>query len=95
MDQLALGDLRGEAGLHGPPEEAPKALGTPALADPGQAGVGGQRLVQAITAESVDREIDLRLPQQAPVVDDPEQEPGQHQPHRDLGIDARPAPPAP
>jgi hypothetical protein len=32
VDQLALGDLRGEAGLHGPPEEAPKALGTPALA---------------------------------------------------------------
>ncbi len=34
VDQLALGDLRGEAGLHGPPEEAPKALGTPALAIP-------------------------------------------------------------
>jgi hypothetical protein len=91
VDHLALGDLRVDAGTHGPLEDAAEALGAPALADPGQARVIGQGLVQAIAAEPADREVDLRLPQQPPVVNDPEQEPGQHQPYRDLRVDAGPA----
>jgi hypothetical protein len=91
MDHIALGDLRLDAGTHRPLKDAAEALGTPALADPGQTGVVGQGLVQAITAEPADREVDLRLPQQPAVMHDPEQEPGQHQPHRDLGVDAGPA----
>ena len=91
MDDLALGDLRLDAGPNGALEDAAEALGSPALPDPRQRRVVGQGLVQAIAAEPADREIDLRLPHQPPVVDDAEKEARQHQPDRDLGIDARPA----
>ena len=74
VDDLALGDPRVDAGPHGALEDAAEALGAPALADPGQPRMIGQRLVQAIAAEPADREVDLRLPHEPPVVNDPEQE---------------------
>ena len=51
----------------------------------------GQDLVQAITAEPADCEVDLGLAHQPPVVDEAEQETREHQPKGDLGIDARPS----
>ena len=51
----------------------------------------GQRLVQAVADEPADREVDLGLAHQPPVVDDAEQEAREHQPHGHLGIDARPS----
>jgi hypothetical protein len=51
-----------EAGLPGTLKNAAKTLGTPALANPGEDGVVGQRLVQAIAAEPADRKIDLAPP---------------------------------
>ena len=50
----------------------------------------GQRFMQAIAAEPADRELDLGLTHQPPVVDQAEQEAGEHEPKGDLGIDARP-----
>ena len=91
MHDLALGDLRRHAGLHCALEDAPEALGAPALADAGQRRMVGQRLVQPVAHEPADREVDLRLPHQPPVMHDPEQEARQHQPDRDLRIDPRPA----
>jgi len=48
-----------------------------------------QRLVQAIADEPPDPEVDLRLPHQATIVHDPEQEACEHQPDGDLRIDPR------
>ena len=74
VDDLALGDLRLDAGLDGPLEDLAEALGAPALADAGQRRVVGQGLVQAVAGEPADGEVDLRLAQQPPVMDDAEQE---------------------
>ena len=72
--------------------EGPAARRPPrALPDPRQRRVVGQGLVQAIAAEPADRQIDLRLAHQPPVMDDAQKEAGQHEPHRNLGIDARTA----
>jgi hypothetical protein len=90
VHDLAPGDPRGHAGLHRPLEDAPEALGAPALADARQRRMIGQGIVQPVADEPADREVDLRLPQQPSVMHDPEQEPGEHQPDRDLGIDPRP-----
>ena len=46
--------------------------------------------MQPVADEPADREIDLRLAHQPPVMHDAEQEPRKHQPDRDLGIDPRP-----
>jgi hypothetical protein len=90
MHDLASGDLRRHAGQHRSLKDAPEALGAPALADTGQRRMIGQGLVQSIADEPADREIDLRLPHQPPVMHDPEQEPSKHQPDRDFRIDPRP-----
>jgi hypothetical protein len=90
MHDLALGDLRRNASPHRPLEDRAEALSAPALADAGQRRMVGQRLVQPVADEPADREIDLRLAQHPPVMHDPEQEPREHQPDRDLRIDARP-----
>ena len=68
----------------------PKPLGAPALPNAGQRGMVGQGFVQAVTGEPADREIDLRLAHQPPVVDDAKQKAREHQAHRRLGIDAGP-----
>jgi hypothetical protein len=91
MDDLGLGNPRLQTGAHRALEDLPEALGPPALADPGQARMIRQRLVQAVAAEPADREVDLSLTHQPPVVDEAEQESGEHQPNSNLGIDARPS----
>ncbi len=48
-----------------------------------------QCLVQRVTDEPADREIDLRFTHQPPVMDDPEQKTRQHQAHGNFGINAR------
>jgi hypothetical protein len=70
MDDLALRDAGGDAGLHRPLEDATEPLGTPALPYPCQRGMIGQPLLQAVPGEPADRQIDLRLAQEPPVVDD-------------------------
>jgi hypothetical protein len=87
----ALRDPRLEAGAHRALEDPAEAHRTPALADTRQAGMVGQHLVQAVAAEPADREIDLGLTHQPPVVDEAEQEAREHQPQGNLGIDARPS----
>jgi hypothetical protein len=90
MDDLALRDACGDAGLHGPLEDATEPLGAPALPYPRQRGMIGQPLLQAVPGEPADRQVDLRLAQQPPVVDDAEQEACQHQPERRLRRYPRP-----
>jgi hypothetical protein len=93
MDDLALRDAGGDACLHGPFENAPEPLGAPALPYPRQRGMIGQSFLQAVPGEPADRQIDLRLAQEPPVVDDAEQEARQHQPDRRLRRDPRPPDP--
>src|SRR3954470_16786921 len=47
--------------------------------------------VQAVAHEPADREVDLRLAHQTPVMDQAEQEADQHQPNARLGVNAWPA----
>ena len=91
VDDVGLRDPRLKAGAYRALEDPAEALGAPALANPGQARMVGQDLVQAITAEPADCEVDLGLAHQPPVVDEAEQETREHQPKGDLGIDARPS----
>jgi hypothetical protein len=90
MDDLALRNA-GNASLHGALENATEPLGAPALPYPRQRGMIGQSFLQAIPGEPADREVDLRLAHEPPVVDDTEQETRQHQPDRRLRIDPRPS----
>jgi hypothetical protein len=90
MDDLALRDAGSDACLHGPLENATEPLGAPALPYPCQRGMIGQPFLQAVPGEPADRQIDLRLAQEPPVVDDAEQEAGQHQPDRRLRRYTRP-----
>lgn len=73
---------------HDSREDPAEDVLAPTLTDARQRGVIRQRLVQGVTDEPADREIDLRFPHQAPVMDDPEKKAGQHQAHSDLGVDA-------
>lgn len=88
MDDFALGDACGHAGCHGACEDAPETLCAPAVPDTGQRGMIREPLVQTEACEPADRQIDLRLAHQAPVMDDPEKKTRQHQPHGGFGIDA-------
>ncbi len=49
-----------------------------------------QTLVELVADEPADRDIDLRFPHQPTVMHNAEQQPGEHQPDRDLRIDAGP-----
>ena len=91
MQDLALGDPRGHAGLHRPLEDVPEALGAPTLPNARQRGMIRQPIVQTETGEPADREIDLRLAHEPPVMHDTEKEPGQHQAHGRFRRDAGPA----
>jgi len=51
----------------------------------------GQRFMKAVTNEPSDRNVDRGLTHQASIMNDAEQEAGQHQANRNLRIDARPA----
>jgi len=90
VDHLALGDAGRDAGHHRALEHAPEPLGAPALPNPRQAGVIGQRLMQRVADKPADREVHLRLAHQPAVMHDAEQESGQHQPNRHLWVDAGP-----
>jgi hypothetical protein len=74
--------------LHDAREYSTKGLCTPALADARQRRVIRQCLVQGIADEPADREIDLRLPHQSPVMNDAEEKTCKHQAHGDFGINA-------
>ena len=51
----------------------------------------GKTLVQPVSDEPADRDVDLRFPHQPAVVHNPEQQAREHQAHRHLRIDAGPA----
>jgi hypothetical protein len=91
VDNLALGDAGRHAARHRALKDAPEAVRAPALPDAGQRGVIRQRLVQAVADGPADRQVHLGFTQQVTIMDDPEQQPGEHQPHRDLGVDPRAA----
>ena len=95
-----LGPRAAHRGRPGPARDAGRdrarkdpleALGTPALPNPRQARMVRQALVHALAAEPADRQVHLGFAHQPTIVDDPEQQPGQHQAQRDLGIDPRAA----
>ena len=50
-----------------------------------------QNLVKVVADEPPDRDVDLGLPQEAPIVNDAQEKPSQHQPKRSLRINPRPA----
>ena len=90
MHDLALGDPGRHTAPDRPLEDAPKSLRAPALANTGQRRMIRQPLVQAVPREPADREIDLCLSHQTPVMNDPQQEAGQHQAHCRLRRDPGP-----
>jgi len=61
VQHLARGDLCRNAGLDGALEDLPKPLDTPALANAGQRGMVGQRLMQLVTGEPADPPNSLAL----------------------------------
>jgi hypothetical protein len=79
-----------DAGLRRAGQDGAEPLGAPAPADARQAGVVRQRLVQAVADEPADRHVRPGLAHRPPVVHDPERQSREHQPHRDLGVDAGP-----
>jgi len=103
MHDLALGDPGGHTGPHRPLEDVPEPLGAPTLPNARQRGMIRQPIVQpfgrltrphrghgpASPGEPADREIDLCLAHEPPVMHDTEKETGQHQAHgcfrRDTG----------
>jgi len=50
-----------------------------------------QNLVKVVADEPPDRDVDLGLPQEAPIVNDAQEKPSQHQPKRSLRINPGPA----
>lgn len=91
VNDLALGDPGRDASGDRALEDLAEPLGTPALADAGQRGMIGQRLVQAEADEPTDRKIDLSFAKQTPIMDDSQKEACQHQAHRNFGVDPRPS----
>lgn len=93
VNDFPFGDFRFDTGFHTALKNPAKAFGAPALADAGQGRVVGKHLVQAVTDEPADRDIDLGLAHQPPIVDNPEQKAGEHQTDSDFWINAgRPFP---
>ena len=90
MHHLAARDPCSHTRLHGADEHGAEPIGAPPLADAGQARMVRQHVGQTETREPADRDVDLSLAHQAPVVDDADQEAGQHEPQCHLGIDAWP-----
>ena len=72
--------------LHDPRENLAKQGLSPPLADTRERGMIGERLMKAIPGEPTDREIDLSFAHQPPVLHDPKNKPGQHQPYCDFRI---------
>src|SRR5690606_14370964 len=89
MHHVALRDLRRDAGLDRAFENPAEALCPPALSNPRQRGMVWKRLVQAVADEPPDPEVDLCLPHQPTIMNDPEQEAREHQPDGDFRIDPR------
>ena len=50
----------------------------------------GQGLVQPVTREPADRDVDLRLAQKSPVMNDAKEKAREHQANGDLRVDPRP-----
>ena len=91
VHHLGRGNLRFQTHRHRRLKDPPEPRLTPTLADPRQARMVRQTLVQAVTNEPADRKVHLRFPHQSAVVHNPEQQAGKHQTHRNLRIDARSA----
>ncbi len=90
MHHLALGDPGLHAVLDRALEDAAEPVGAPALANARQRRMVRQPCVQPVAGEPADRQIDLGFAHQPPVVDDPEQESGEHQANGRLRIDPWP-----
>src|SRR5579859_1655881 len=91
VHDLSRGDPRLQAGLDRSFEDPTEALFAPPLADARQARMIRQFFVQRIAGKPANGDIDLGLPHKLAVVDNAYKQPGEHQPHRRLGIDSRPA----
>lgn len=89
MDDFAGCDPGCNAGPDRAFEDPAEALGAPALANARQGRVVGQRFMKAVADEPADRDVDRCLAHQATIMNDAEQETGQHQANRNLRIDAR------
>jgi hypothetical protein len=89
VGDLALGDPRFDAGPDHPREDPPEQLRPPTLANARQRRVVRQDLVQPVARKPADRNVDLCLPQQPPVMYDPQQEAREHQTHGGLRVDPR------
>ena len=87
MDDFAGRNLRGNAGLNRVLEYQAETLCSPALTNARQRRMIRQRFMQCEAAEPADRQVHLRLAHQPAVMNDAKQEPGEHQPDRNLGID--------
>ena len=72
-------------------KNCPEQLCSPALADAGQRRMIWQRLVQAVTCEPPNGEVDLRFAHELTIMDNAEEKASQHKPHRGLRVDTRPA----
>ena len=89
MHDLALGDPGAYAVAHRAFEDAPEPIGAPSLPDTRERRMIRQPAIEPEAREPADRQVYLRFPQEASVVDDSEQEACEHQADRGLRIDPR------
>src|SRR5262245_63353553 len=90
VDELAGRNLGLQTRLNRALEERAEAIRAPPLANPRQARMIGQPLVNAITDEPANSDVDVRLAHQLAVMHDTAKQAREHQADCDLGIDARP-----
>jgi len=88
VDHLSSSNFSGDTRPYRPLEDVSKALGAPALSDAGQRRVVWQWFMQRIANEPTNRQVHLRFPHQATVVNDPKQKAGKHQSHSHFGVDS-------
>lgn len=91
VHHVAFGDPGLGTGPHRTGEDPAEQLRAPALPNSRQAGVVRERLVQPVAGEPAYGDVDPGFAQQPPVVDDAEQEAGEHEADRRLRVDAGPA----
>ena len=91
VHHLAARDPGGHTRLHDPDKHSAETVSSPPLADAGEARMIRQHVGQAEPREPADRNVDLGFAHQPTVMDNTKQEPGQHEPQCNLGINAGPS----
>lgn len=69
-------------------EKAAEHIFAPPLSDTGQRGMIWQGFMKRIADKPADRQIDLSVAHEPPVLDDAKHKPGKHQPHGNFRIHA-------